>query len=82
MIAKGSKFVQVVTCMLLSLSFGVSAVGVMFPAAGITYIWHTGSVPAAYPMLTRVRAAGAVMMVLGAIVGGKRLMPVTGEMCI
>lgn len=67
------------TCMLLSLSFGVSAVGVMFPAAGITYIWHTGSVPAAFPIPTRVRFAGAVMMFLGAIVGGRRLMPVTGK---
>ena len=65
--------------MLLSLNFGVSAAGVMFPAAGITYIWHTGSVPAAFPMPTRVRAAGAVMMFLGAIVGGRRLMPVTGK---
>lgn len=72
-------FVQIVTCMLLSLSFGVSAVGVMFPAACVTYIWHTGSVPTAFPMLTRVRAAGAVMMFLGAVIGSKRLMPVTGE---
>lgn len=50
----------------------------MFPAAGVTYVWHTGSVPATFPMPTRVRA-GALMMFLGAIVGGQRLMPVTGK---
>ena len=71
--------VQIPTCMLLSLSFGVSAVGVMFPAACITYIWYHGSVPTVFPMHTHIRAAGAVMMFFGAVIGSKRLMPVTGE---
>lgn len=73
------RLVQILTCMLLSLSFCVSAVGVMFPAACITYIWHTGSVHTGFPMLTRVCAAGAVMMFVGAVISSKRLMPVTGE---
>lgn len=65
--------------MLLSISFGVSAVGVMAASAGILHIWQTGAVSYAYPFPMSVRASGASMMLLGAVVGSKRLMPVTGN---
>ena len=65
--------------MLLSLSFGGSAIGIMTPAAGILYIWQTGAVPPSFPITPSIRAAGAVMMFVGALVGSRRLMPVTGD---
>lgn len=64
--------------MLLSLSFGVSAISIMGASAGILHIWQTGAVTYSYPLPLGIRASGSVMMLLGALAGSKRLMPVTG----
>ena len=70
---------QVLTCMLLSMSADVSTIGAMGPAAGILHTWRTGAVTPYYPVPLIVRCAGGVMMTLGAVLAGRRLMPVTGD---
>lgn len=69
---------QIVTCMLLSMSAGVSTIGAMGPAAGILHTWKTGAVTQYFPVPLTVRCAGGVMMTLGAVLAGRRLMPLTG----